>query len=103
MLCACVVPANARTIAIRIMNVFVIVRPRLRAPRFGAASLPLLRHPRDRNAELTRLSVQVRPLDPESLGGIGHAPPMMLQDRGDVLAFEPQARFTQTSGRNEGR
>ena len=45
--------------------------------------------PRNRNAQLSRLAVQVWPLDPERLCRVGHAPAVMLDDRRDVVALEP--------------
>src|SRR5206468_6897844 len=65
--------------------------------------LRLLRDPRERNPKLPCLSVQVWTLNTEGLGGFGHPPSMVLEDRGDVVALESQARLAQIPHRHERR
>ena len=47
---------------------------------------------RQRNAELTRFSVQIRTLNAQRAGGFGHPPPMVLKNGRDVVALEPEPR-----------
>src|SRR5580765_2324316 len=71
------------------------------------ASVPcsetLLGRPRERNAELTRLPVEIRPLDAERGRGFRHSPAVVLQHRRDVVALEPQPGLAQLPGRREAR
>src|SRR5436189_6457993 len=55
----------------------------------------------ERNAQLTRFSVQVGTLNAQRFGGVGHPPSVMLQHSGDVIALEPQPRFAQLPGRRK--
>src|SRR5471032_2642731 len=65
------------------------------------AALTLLDQPRQRDAELTCLSVQIWTLNPQCLGGVGHAPPMVLQDGRNVLPLEAQPRFEEITRRRK--
>ena len=51
---------------------------------------PLLRTRRQRNPQLSRLSIEIRTLDAQRVGSLSHPPAMMLEDSGDVLAFEAE-------------
>ena len=53
------------------------------------------------NSELPGLAIEVRPLNAEGLGGVGHAPPVVLKNREDVVALEPHARLTEIASGNE--
>src|SRR6185503_4124721 len=64
---------------------------------------PLLRNPRQRNPQLARLSIEIRTLDAQRLGSVGHPPAMMLQNGGDVIAFEAEPGIAEAANWNEGR
>ena len=51
----------------------------------------LVADPVDRNPELPRLSIQVRPLNAERLRRFRYLPAVILKDGGDVVALEPQS------------
>ncbi len=57
----------------------------------------------ERNAELTGLAIQIWTLDPEGLGGIRHAPAVMLEHGRDVVALEPEPRVAEVARRHERR
>src|SRR5437773_9423198 len=63
----------------------------------------LLGQTRQRNPELTGFSIEIWTLNPQRLGGVGHPPPMVLEDGGDVLALESEPGFPQVPGRRERR
>jgi len=62
----------------------------------------LLGGARHGDTELTGFSIQIRTLDPKRLSGVRHPPPVMLKNRGNVVALEPGARLPQVPGRNKG-
>src|SRR5205085_6570716 len=63
--------------------------------------MSLLRWPRERNTKLAGLAIQVWTLDAERPCGVGHSPLVMLKDRRDVVAFEPQPRLPKVAGGHE--
>ena len=64
---------------------------------------PLLRNPRQRNPQLSRLSIEIRTLDAQRVGSVSHPPAMMLQNSGDVIAFEAEPGIAEAADWNEGR
>src|SRR5580693_4041297 len=65
--------------------------------------LALLRDPSQHDAELTRLPVQVGTLNAQRLGGVGHSPAVVLENRRDVVALEPEPGFPEVPGGHERR
>ena len=63
----------------------------------------IARHPHERDAELSSLSVQIGTLDTERLSRRRHSPLVVLQDGRDVVALEALARLAEVARGHERR
>src|SRR5690242_12491368 len=77
------------------------VRNHVAATKVVIGVSTLIRHARQRNSELARFPVQIGTMHPERLRRCGHAPAVMLEHRGDVLALEAKTRLAQVAARLE--